>query len=226
MWVAACAASRAALRSRTTAGALGTRRIAGDSRIEDLGMLPVDRADTGPSDGRRPVRNRLTISVEAVLICAMVRCGEALGRENRREDMALDASEKELIRQSFARLREDFDRHSTFFYDALFRHAPELRPMFRDDLAGQGMKFMTTLNRIIDQLEDPEGIAARYAELGRLHASLGIVATHFDPMGEALIDTMRNAMGEAFTPEHESAWRHSYRDISDTMIRAGGIPRT
>ena len=65
------------------------------------------------------------------------------------DSMSTDAKEAELLRKSFEQVQSDFDRFSTDFYDALFRRAPELRSLFRDDLAGQGMKFMTTLREVI-----------------------------------------------------------------------------
>ena len=59
--------------------------------------------------------------------------------------MSLTSEDLRLIRKSFDTVRQDITPASTAFYDALFRRAPDLRSMFRDDLAGQGMKFMTTL---------------------------------------------------------------------------------
>lgn len=137
--------------------------------------------------------------------------------------MAITSTELGLVRTSLERLRDDFDAHSTFFYDALFRHAPHLRNLFRDDLTGQGMKFMTTLDLIVQKLEDEDALASQYIGLGQTHHSLGIKVEDFAPMEEALIDTMRNALGDGFTSELEHAWRKAYGVVSHNMIRRGGI---
>ncbi len=137
--------------------------------------------------------------------------------------MTISAADIRLVQQSFDRLRADFDTHSTFFYEALFCRAPELRRYFRDDLEGQGMKFMTTLGVIVQKLEDESQIAEHYMGLGRLHAALGIHVADFAPMEEALIDTLRNALGEGFTPELDAAWRRAYAVVSGNMIQRGGI---
>lgn len=137
--------------------------------------------------------------------------------------MSITATELALVHGSLDRLREDFDAHSTYFYDALFRHAPHLRSMFRDDLTGQGMKFMTTLDLIVHKLEDEEALASQYIGLGQTHKSLGIKVEDFAPMEEALIDTMRNALGADFTSELEHAWRKAYTIVSTNMMRRGGI---
>ena len=138
--------------------------------------------------------------------------------------MPVTEREDRLIRQSFERLRQDFDAHSTYFYERLFHHAPELRELFREDLAGQGMKFMSTLGRIIQHLHTPDELGRNLSNLGHVHASLGVRQADFAPMQEALIETLRNALQDDFKPELEKAWRAAYEDISRTMVARGDIP--
>lgn len=137
--------------------------------------------------------------------------------------MSITPEELQLVQQCLSGLREDFDTHSTYFYESLFRHAPHLRRMFRDDLTGQGMKFMTTLDVIVSKLDNEEEIADQYTGLGKLHASVGVHRADFTPMEEALIDTMRNAMGANFSSELEHAWRKAFTIVSTNMIRRGDI---
>lgn len=137
--------------------------------------------------------------------------------------MTLSARQSAMIRESFALLRERLEPASIYFYEALFARDPSLRAMFRDDLAGQGMKFMTTLGMVIENIDRPETLGDRFEELGKGHALIGVKAAHFPPMGEALIDTLRNELGEGFTDELEAAWRAAYAELSERVIRRGGI---
>ena len=139
--------------------------------------------------------------------------------------MTISTEELHAVRQSFDQLRDDLGAHSDYFYAALFRRAPGFREMFRDDLAGQGMKFMTTLDVILNKLEDEGEIAEQFQGLGAKHASLGVDASHFGPMEEALMDTMRVALGDGFTPALEAAWRKAYRQVSENMIHRGGMTK-
>lgn len=129
-----------------------------------------------------------------------------------------------LIRWSLDRLQERIEPASTYFYEALFRRRPDLRTLFRDDLAGQGMKFMTTLRTVIAGLETPAVLAPRIAELAQLHRRVGVDASMFAPMGEALIDTVRHVLDDDLGRDVEAAWRAAYADLSDAMIRDGDIP--
>lgn len=137
--------------------------------------------------------------------------------------MTVTTRQAELIRESFETLRQRLEPASMSFYEALFRRAPDLRSMFRDDLAGQGMRFMTTLGTIIGNIEDPEALGDRFAELGRGHALMGVRAAHFAPMGEALMETLREEMGADFTPELEAAWRAAYDELAARIVRRGQI---
>lgn len=137
--------------------------------------------------------------------------------------MTVTKRQAELIRQSFEALRQRLEPASMSFYEALFRRAPELRAMFRDDLAGQGMKFMTTLGKIIGNIEDPEAQGDHFADLGRGHALIGVKAEHFAPMGEALMETLRSELGADFTGELEAAWRAAYDELAARIIRRGRI---
>lgn len=137
--------------------------------------------------------------------------------------MSTETNEEELLRGSFEDLQSDFDQFSTYFYEALFLRAPELRELFREDLSGQGMKFMTTLREVVLNVQDAGSEAERLTELGGYHATLGVTAKSFAPMEEALIDTLKHTLGDGFTAELENAWRKAYAKISSRMIREGGI---
>ncbi|MFW8593280.1 globin domain-containing protein [Cribrihabitans neustonicus] len=140
--------------------------------------------------------------------------------------MPLSNHDLKLLRDSYARLHEEMDLHSLYFYEALFRRAPELKAMFREDLEAQGMKFMSTLGRILDEMDKPQMLSAKLAELGRMHAAIGVTRAQFAPMEEALVDTMRQVLGDDMTEELERAWRTGFREVSADMIRLGSIPES
>ncbi|MDF0602634.1 globin domain-containing protein [Psychromarinibacter sp. C21-152] len=130
-----------------------------------------------------------------------------------------------LIRWSFDKLKPRIQPASTFFYEELFRLRPDLRPMFRtDDIAGQGMKFMTTLEAVLDYIETPQALAERIEELGQQHRRLGVTAEMFAPMEEALIETIRDGLDGDLGADVEAAWRAAYADLQAAMIDKGDIP--
>jgi len=135
--------------------------------------------------------------------------------------MPLTDDECQLVRSSLeAASTAELFAGSTRFYDALFARDPSLRAMFRDDLEGQGMRFMSTLKTIVNALDSEEELVAKMADLARMHQILGIQPAQFDTMGEALMETFTQLLGDAFTPELEAAWRKAYGRISQAMLQS------
>jgi len=137
--------------------------------------------------------------------------------------MSLDDRQIALVRDSFKRVGPDTGNLHRQFYEAFFRRAPELKEMFREDISNQGMTFMRTLRTILDNIDAPDVLKPRYAELGTGHKALGVHRDHFPIMEEALIETIAGAMGEEWTDELEAAWRAAYREIASRMVASGGI---
>jgi len=128
--------------------------------------------------------------------------------------MGLTDKQTGLIRVSFAKAMEAHNPWETKFYDRFFRRAPHLAPLFRDDIAGQEMQFMTTLKVIVDNLGQEGALKPRYVELGHEHALIGIKPEDYTLMEDALMDTLGDLLGTGFTPQTEKAWRLLYRQVA------------
>lgn len=137
--------------------------------------------------------------------------------------MTFSESDLKQLSDSYEKLKKCIAERPETFYELLFRRAPALRSLFREDLAGQGMKFMTTLGLVMARIRDEESVDEQFRELGVKHAALGVHAADFEPMEEALIDTIAAELGDEATPELKALWRKAFREISSRMIRRGGI---
>jgi nitric oxide dioxygenase len=135
--------------------------------------------------------------------------------------MAVDDAKIRLVRASLPRVRERLVPASTSFYENLFTLAPELRALFRTDLASQGMRFMSTLATIADLLDAEEELDAEIDFLARAHAGIGVKAADFVPMGSALMVTLGETLGPEFTCELQEAWRAAYDHFAGLMIARG-----
>jgi hemoglobin-like flavoprotein len=135
----------------------------------------------------------------------------------------LTEREATLVRSGLRDMLRRIDHHEMDFYEAFFRRVPEARKLFREDLAGQEMKFMTSLKVIVDNLDQPEDLKPRYADLGRSHALLGVKAAYFPAMGEALIETLDLAVGTELDDETKAAWRKLFEQVSTRIIASAGL---
>jgi len=136
--------------------------------------------------------------------------------------MTLTTAQIDLIRDSFHRLQSEAETSSELFYQHLFEIAPEIRPMFRSDMTGQGMRFMSTLALIVQNLDDPQALRPYLEKLAQGHAAYGVKHEHFRPMGQALVQTMREIVGENFPEGAGAAWEAAYDVLADEMVALTG----
>jgi hemoglobin-like flavoprotein len=125
-----------------------------------------------------------------------------------------------LVRTSFDKVRPISEEAARLFYARLFEIAPEVRPLFKGDMAEQGRKLMATLAVVVNGIDDLPALKPAVAGLGRRHAGYGVTADHFGPVGAALIWTLEQGLGADFTPETRDAWLDAYGALAAVMQEA------
>jgi hemoglobin-like flavoprotein len=122
------------------------------------------------------------------------------------------------VQQSFAMVAPVADEAAALFYGRLFEIAPQLRPLFRGDMAEQGHKLMATLAVVVNGLTRLEAILPAASALARRHVDYGVRPDHYRPVGLALIWTLERSLGSQWTPDLAAAWTAAYTTLSDYMI--------
>lgn len=125
-----------------------------------------------------------------------------------------------LIQDSFAKVVPIRDDAARIFYDRLFEIAPEVKPLFKGDMAEQGTKLMAMLGAVVNGLRDLDSIVPVARKLAVDHVPYGVTAAHYDPVGAALLQTLEVGLGDAFTLEVREAWEEAYGILSGVMIDA------
>ncbi|HEY8559775.1 MAG TPA: globin domain-containing protein [Pyrinomonadaceae bacterium] len=125
-----------------------------------------------------------------------------------------------LIQHNFERVAPQAEAVATVFYNRLFAMQPVLQLLFPADLTAQKKKLMTTLGLAIKTLDEPERLLPVLEDLGRRHALAGVRDEHYETVGVALLETLRDALRGEFTAEAQLAWRQMYGHIAAVMKRA------
>ncbi|WP_437590747.1 globin family protein [Sorangium sp. So ce1000] len=126
----------------------------------------------------------------------------------------------ELVQRSWAKVMPISDAAAALFYDRLFELDPSVRPMFKNDMAEQKKKLMQTLAVAVDGLNNLGKLVPVLQALGVRHHGYMVVDRHYDVVGEALLWTLREGLGDGFTREVESAWTEVYGVVADVMKKA------
>lgn len=115
---------------------------------------------------------------------------------------------------------------ATLFYQNLFAADPSLKIMFKGDMEEQGRKLMTMIGAAVGKLNDPDTLLPILQGLGKRHAAYGVRDEHYQAVGAALLKTLGQGLGDAFTPELNAAWADVYGVMADVMTAAAKAPQT
>lgn len=127
------------------------------------------------------------------------------------------------VRASFAQVAPIAAEAATMFYNNLFAADPSLRALFRGDMTAQGERLMAMIGSAVGLLERPQALLPVLRTLGARHAGYGVQASHYDTVGAALLLTLEQGLGAAFTPEVRDAWAAMYGLVARTMIEAAEV---
>lgn len=122
-----------------------------------------------------------------------------------------------LVRESWNKVVPIADQAAELFYGRLFELDPSLKPMFKSDMTEQGRKLTRMIGIAVDGLDRLDEIVPAVQDLGVRHLDYGVKNSHYDTVGEALLWTLSQGLGPAFTPAVKSAWTDVYTLLANTM---------
>lgn len=125
-----------------------------------------------------------------------------------------------LVQNSFKAVAPIASKAADLFYDRLFQIAPEVRSMFPADLAGQKVKLISMLATAVNNLHQLDVILPAVRDLGSRHRGYGVIDAHYAPVGAALLWTLEQGLGPAFSADVKAAWSEAYTTLTGAMQSA------
>jgi nitric oxide dioxygenase len=130
----------------------------------------------------------------------------------------MDIQRADLVEMSFRTIFNEGDAFVDRFYTRLFEIYPEVKLLFeKSNMMLMRKKLLQSLILIVGNLSDPS-TAGYLMNLGKSHlAQYGVLPKHFPMLGQALLETLGEFLGEGWTPDVEQAWQDAYVQISAQM---------
>ena len=125
-----------------------------------------------------------------------------------------------LVQSTWAKVVPIAPTAAALFYGKLFELDPALRPLFKSSIEAQGEKLMMMIGTAVGGLDDLEALVPAVEGLGRRHTGYGVADKDYDTVGTALLWTLEQGLGPAFTPEVKQAWTETYITLSGVMKTA------
>lgn len=124
------------------------------------------------------------------------------------------------VQTTFKEVVKIKDAAAGMFYGKLFELDPSLSPLFKGDMEVQGRALMAMLATAVGGLNQLETIVPAVQELAVRHAGYGVSEKDYDTVGEALLWTLEQGLGDLYTEEVAEAWTAVYGILAATMIEA------
>ena len=128
--------------------------------------------------------------------------------------------QKRLVQNSFEQVAPISELAASLFYGRLFELDPQLRHLFKGDLQEQGRKLMQMLGVVVKGLDRLDELVGAAQALGRRHVAYGVKDQDYETVGAALLWTLAQGLGAAFTPEVKEAWIAAYKLLTASMTSA------
>ncbi|MFF4217054.1 globin domain-containing protein [Streptomyces nondiastaticus] len=103
-------------------------------------------------------------------------------------------------------------------YDAMFAHWPFLRRLFPESMEFQRKHLEAAFRYLIENLHDPDAVAATFTRLGRDHRKLGVRPAHYRAFEASLCEALRRTAGPRWNEGMERAWVRMLRFAVAAMV--------
>jgi nitric oxide dioxygenase len=129
--------------------------------------------------------------------------------------------QKELILATVPILRESGEVLTNYFYARMFKHHPELKNMFNMGNQANGRQKSALANAVLayaENIENPSVLIGVLKGIGSKHTSLNIQPEQYKIVGNHLIASIKEVIGEPATDEILEAWTTAFYQLAAIMI--------
>ena len=137
----------------------------------------------------------------------------------------MEAQVRDLVKATIPVLKEHGVALTSYFYQRMFRHNPELHQIFNRSHSDTGKQAMALAGAVLayaENIDDPSVLAPVITLIAHKHASLGIRAEHYPIVGKHLLASIKEVLGDAASDELINAWGIAYGVLADVLIEAEG----
>ncbi len=133
----------------------------------------------------------------------------------------LDEKTIAIVKSTAPVLAEHGETLTKHFYKRMFSHNPEVAPFFNPahQTAGKQQRALAgAITAYAANIDNLEVLGSAVELIAQKHASLMIKPEHYPIVGENLLASIREVLGEAATDEIINAWAAAYGFLADILI--------
>jgi hemoglobin-like flavoprotein len=132
----------------------------------------------------------------------------------------MNKQEIEIVRGNWEAVRPNARFVARLFYTRLLLIDPSLSPLFRRDSEEQSQRLLRAVAIAVHGIGQPRILLPLLRMLGRHPAVRRMPASQFESIGQAMLWTLRIALGDDFDKPAQRAWDNLCRMVSRTLREA------
>ncbi|XP_027365674.1 leghemoglobin-like [Abrus precatorius] len=143
---------------------------------------------------------------------------------------AFTEKQEALVNSSFEAFKQNIPQLSVVFYTLILEKAPAAKNMFSflsDGVDPNNPKLKAHAEKIFQltrdsavQLRAKGEVVADLKQLGAVHVQKGVIDPHFLVVKEAMLKTLKEAVGDKWSDELGNAWEVAYDELAAAIKKA------
>ena len=106
------------------------------------------------------------------------------------------------------------------FYAHLFDRHPQIRALFPEDMTEQKKNLIGALVLVVENLRRPDALGKALSDLAIRHIGYGVVRQQYPIVGEILLETLAEVVGDAWNDQLHEVWADAYAAIQQVIFAA------
>ncbi|RAJ89850.1 nitric oxide dioxygenase [Larkinella arboricola] len=135
----------------------------------------------------------------------------------------MTTEQKEFVRATVPVLKEHGVALTTYFYNRMLTHNPELKNVFNSANQRTGAQPTALAMSVLayaEHIDNPGVLTQAVGRIAHKHVSLDIRPEQYAIVGKHLLASIREVLGEAAGPELMDAWTAAYNQLAQILIGA------
>lgn len=130
----------------------------------------------------------------------------------------MNETTKAIIKSTAPVLKQYGEEITSVMYRVLFERHPEAKELFKDAAPDQYKKLANMVYAYAANIDNLGSLQKGIDSVAQIHVDTKILPEHYPWVGEALLEAIRQVLGEAATDEVMTAWAEAYGFLAQVFI--------
>lgn len=131
----------------------------------------------------------------------------------------LSEKTKSIVKSTTPLFKEKGEEITTRMYALLFAEHPEVKELFTQAPSGQPRILASAIMSYCNNLNNLIAVDEELDQIARRHVFSRVQAEHYPFVGKALIQAIKETLGDVATDEVIEAWQEVYASLASILIQ-------